>query len=185
MTAPDLPAGPALEDLEREARLVAYDSKGRYGFQRRVLEIDPDRMLAQVVDPCTHITCREWVGDPDWRVPAHRNAAYIALEDRLRKYLHDLRVTRARHRRTGQIPIRLVGGPADGQLHTATAGPNGAPPLTWVVRDPSVNYDRVVSQTACHLAYQMGALPDPDMVWPYRYTGHPGAVHQPEQRSTR
>jgi hypothetical protein len=175
MTAPDLPAGPALEDLEREARLVAYDSKGRYGFQRRVLEIDPDRMLAQVVDPCTHISVREAVGRNTWEQPARRNAAYIALEDQLRKYLHDLHVARARHRRTSRIPIRLVGGPADGQRHTAQAGPGGIPPATWVVcRCPSVDYDRAVN----HLAYQMAALPDPDMVWPYRYIG-PGGFHDP------
>jgi hypothetical protein len=113
-------------------------------------------------------------------VPAHRNAAYIALEDRLRKYLHDLHVTRARHRRTGRVPIRLVGGPAHGQLHTAHRRPPARVPLTWVVRDPSVNYDRVVSRD-CSVTwlYQMAALPDTDMVWPYRYTGHPGAVHQP------
>jgi hypothetical protein len=176
--------GPSLDTMDREAHLMAYDRKGRYGFLRRVLDVQDPRFgaaLLQVVDPHTHITLREWASARDWHEPARRNGAYIALEDQLRKYLTGLKALRARHRRTRRIRIKLVDGPAAGQEHIVQASGDAAagPPMTWLVRDPRITWsplnprgyggDLSSTETGNELLYVPLVLPALDMTWPYRW----------------
>jgi hypothetical protein len=207
MTLPDrdLP-GPALEDLDRDAALLAYDSRGRHGFQRRVLRLyrldptDPNARVVggmlQVVDPLTHLCFQETVDGPDWADLARRNATYLRLEDRLWQYRIKHRLTRARHRRTGRIRIKLVGGPAHGRQHdVAASGPDAHPPMMWQVRDlrplgmahnldtdPVFNGGSLVNVAARTLVYRAGMLLDEDMIWPYRYAGPLGAGAEENRR---